>query len=313
MTRLTPAQQASAIAFNTRQALDLLPELGVIGAASREVYTEAVVELTAELQERLALQVDGKIGRSTREAIWEKLSALSAEALWPAPTATVPEQFEHYVNLCRRLGQELPDKHALLIGLRGVTLRDTTTHAIVSRARYDDTFVLLSRDGGVPKVKEFPGATHPYQRVMGSGVDADRDGTPDVGTIRPGRYVLERLPSAPDQPKLWLKRSDGSANIPTWRDTDHSGTIEERERLASQAATRGTQVDPLTGDFSTEVLLHPGFDARQASGKAYSSIGCQTARLSDVQCVAEFGKLDYLLLDARAVLKQLEPAPERLS
>jgi hypothetical protein len=305
MPVLTQIQTESAIAYDALNAPDLLTSLPLsLGLPSRSAYDAELVERVALFQKQLGLQVDGKIGRSTREAIGETLPLLDARPLWPAAGASEAQKFDHYERLCRSLKQSLPAAHPLLIGVRGVELNAHSTHPVISKPAYDDTFVLLNPLGG-KRVLEFRGATHPYQKVMGSGVDANLDGLPDVGTIRPGRYVMERQKTDPAHPKLWVKRGVDDPVVPTWRDTDHNGTIGGTEKQASETHQRGQQTRPDMGDFATEVLLHPGFDATQANGRRYSSIGCQTAALVDVQAVAAFPKLDYLLLDARDALASL--------
>ena len=96
----------------------------------------------------------------------------------------------------------------------------------------------------------------------------------------------------PGHPSLHLVKLDNADGIPTWRDTNHDGKIS------------GPELDPPL--FATEVLLHPGFTTNQ-NGKSvpYSSIGCQTAKLEDVQAVAEHALVDYLLVDARGALAKL--------
>jgi hypothetical protein len=305
MPVLTPVQTANALAYNGLNAPDLLASLPrSFGLQPRSTYDAELVERVALLQKQLGLQVDGKIGRSTREAIGETLPLLDARPLWPEAGASEAQKFDHYERLCRSLGQGMPASGPLLIGLRGVELNGLSTHPVVSKPAYDDTFVLLNQATG-KRVLEFRGATHPYQKVMGSGVDANLDGMPDVGTIRPGRYVMLRQQADAAHPKLWIKRAANDAVVPTWRDTDHSGVISESEKQASESHQSGQQTRADIGDFATEVLLHPGFDATQSSGRRYSSIGCQTAALVHVQAVAAFPRLDYLLLDARDALTLL--------
>jgi hypothetical protein len=179
----------------------------------------------------------------------------------------------------------------------------------VSLPVYDDAFVFITQDDGVTRVREFVGATHPCQRTSGTSPDVDGDGSPDVGTIRPGRLrALERLLSPPEHPKLWLKFENGDPKVPTWRDTDHDGAVETDEMTVSEQRKSGHQVRAGVGDFATEVLLHPGFSARRANRKPYGSIGCQTAGLADVQAVARYERVQYLLLDAHAVLLALGAA-----
>jgi hypothetical protein len=185
----------------------------------------------------------------------------------------------------------------LLLAFRGVELRGAETHPILSMPNYDDAFVLLTLVNGVMGAREFAGATHPYQRSTDAPgtPDVDGDGLRDVGTIKPGHYLLRRQQKPPGHPSLHLVKLDGKDGIPTWRDTDHSGQI--------------TAADSSALLFATEVLLHPGFTSNQL-GKAtiYSSIGCQTAKVEDVQAVAEHPLVDYILLDARRAIVALNAA-----
>jgi hypothetical protein len=219
------------------------------------------------------------------------------DSIWPPPSADAATKHAHYFALLSAAGIGTRLDRPLLLGIRGLELGGTEPHDTISRPAYDDAFVLLAE--GI--VREFRGSTHPYQHTTRATVDVDHDGTPDVGTIRPGRYVMQRLQTAPF-PKLWIKGSATDPRVPTWRDTNHDGTITDAERDASEERQRGEQSAPDVGDFATEVLLHPGFDCAGPSGKAFSSIGCQTAHLSDVAAVATFAELDYLLLDARTLL-----------
>ncbi len=303
---MNETQRQEAVAFDSRQALDVLGDvrtvLGVPGATNS--YDGMLVEAIAELQAQQGLKIDGKIGPRTRELLSRKLPEVDASMLWPPSDADDAQKNLHYRSICERLGETVPTNRPLLLAYRGVALRAFTTHPVVSHPEYDDGFILLQIVGGAPRVKEFAGATHPYQRNTGAAPDTNLDGTPDVGTIRPGRYLLERLPSDADHPKLWVKRTPKDARIPTWRDTNQDGTISAKESEVSEGKTSGPQAAPGVGDFSTEVLLHPGFTAKQTNGRPYSSIGCQTARLEDVRDVADCVSLDYLLIDGRrAALK----------
>jgi hypothetical protein len=215
-------------------------------------------------------------------------------------TADAETRWGHWATLCARLGYQLP-KRALLIGIRGLMLGASELHPVVSSPRYDDTFVLLWRDEtGQPFVKEFAGATHAYQKLSKAAPDADHDGTPDVGTIRPGLYCMETLQLSP--PKLWIKRTPTDPRVPTARDTDHDGVVSQAETDASIERTSGPQVDAKLGDYALEVLMHPGFTSMTEKGTPFSSIGCQTAHVDDVRTVAERGKLDYLLVDGARVI-----------
>lgn len=296
MPLLNPAKVVAAIEFNNKQALDVLGDLcAVLKVESPPSdYDEAVVQLIAEKQQARGLVVDGKVGQRSRELLSELQQALSAAVLWPASDASTDAKAEHYRRLCAKLGCPTTLERPLLVAFRGVELRGAETHPVLSTRKYDDAFALLALRNGVAEVREFAGATHPYQSTTNaSGTpDVDGDGLRDVGTIKPGRYLLKRQQKPPGHPSLHLVKLDEKDGIPTWRDTDHNGQI--------------TAADSSAFLLATEVLLHPGFTSTQL-GKttAYSSIGCQTARVEDVQAVAEHAIVDYVLLDARNAIVEL--------
>jgi len=77
----------------------------------------------------------------------------------------------------------------------------------------------------------------------------------------------------------------GSGKIPSYNDTDHDGYFSPEEIGEAPAASRGEQVNE-DGYFATGILLHPGYDTRHGSGsKRFSSIGCLTMTLKDVELV----------------------------
>lgn len=312
MSRLNDDQRKAALVFDNAKALDVLADarqvLNVPGSAT--AYDDALVEAVAELQAQQGLAIDGQIGPRTRQLLSRKLPELDASMLWPPAGANDEQKFAHYKSLCERLDQPLISGRPLLLAYRGVALRAGATHPLINHQEYDDSFVLLSQQNGVATVREFAGATHPYQTFTSAAPDANHDGTPDVGTIRPGRYVLERRDQDPKHPVLLVKRTATDDRIPTWRDLNHDGFISDNEKAASAAHTSGAQAAADIGDFSTAVLMHPGFTTMQANGKPFSSIGCQTARVEDVHAVAASApSLDYLLLDGREVVQKLSGAP----
>lgn len=226
--------------------------------------------------------------------------------IWPDLNADEGTRFAFYLGICTRLGYAIPPEgFPLLIGIRGIELWEDTPHTVLSRRTYDDAFILLSRDdSNHPHVREFRGATHPYQKVSRAAPDADLDGVQDVGTIRPGLYHAERLQT--DPPKLWIKRSPSDDRVPTDRDTNHDGVVSDAEKAASFNREHGQQVSEDLGDYAREVLFHPGFTSLTAKGTPYSSIGCQTAAIEDVRALAAFPRLRYLLVDAARVVSAIE-------
>ncbi|HEY0463188.1 MAG TPA: hypothetical protein VGC79_03220 [Polyangiaceae bacterium] len=296
MPLLSPIQVAAAIKFDNQRALDVLSDFrSALKVEGPDEYDATLVESIAKKQAEQALTIDGKVGQRTRELLSALQIALPARALWPADAANEAAKAAHYRALCAKLGFETTLARPLLLALRGVELRGNQTHPVLSVPRYDDAFVLLTRVDSTIGTREFVGATHPYQRSTNAAgtPDVNSDGLRDVGTIKPGSYLLRRQEhKPPGHPSLQLVKLDGKDGIPTFRDTNHDGTIS------------GPEFEPPL--LATEVLLHPGFSTNQ-NGKSvpYSSIGCQTAKVEDVQAVAEHALVDYLLVDARVALTKL--------
>lgn len=297
MPALSASRVAAAIEFNNEHALEVLESLcsALKVQSPPRQYDAALVQLVAEKQGARGLEIDGKVGQRTRELLSTLQPPLPAGVLWPSPELTDVSKAEHYRAVCAKLGFETELARPLLVAFRGVELRGAETHPVLSSRKYDDAFVLLALVEGAARAREFVGATHPYQSTTtAQGTpDVNNDGARDVGTIRPGHYLLKRQEKPPGHPpSLHLVKLDGKDGIPTWRDLNHDGKI------------AGSELDPSL--FATEVLLHPGFTSLQ-KGKAvpFSSIGCQTAKVEDVQAVAEHRLVDYLLVDARAAILTL--------
>src|SRR5687767_1464168 len=102
----------------------------------------------------------------------------------------------------------------LLIGIRGAAPGDQETHELHARPAYDDGFVLVQKNT-MPML--FRGATHAYQVASRAAPDEDGDGRGDVGSIRPGRYVLTDTDSQPS-PIFNVANPDGTTRIRCWRD-----------------------------------------------------------------------------------------------
>lgn len=179
----------------------------------------------------------------------------------------------------------------LLIGIRGAAPGDAETHEIHSRPSYDDSYVLVQKTT-MPML--FRGATHAYQLDSRAAPDENGDGRGDVGSIRPGRFVLTDTDSQPS-PIFTVALPDGSTKIPAWRDLNHDGRLDDTERDRAEAARKGNQVNA-DGYFATAVLVHVGWPIR-------SSISCLTMDeryLFEIRHAARYhdGKLDCILEDA---------------
>jgi hypothetical protein len=226
--------------------------------------------------------------------------SVNCSALWPGDSLT--DQLLHWSFIAGKLGATPSLSRPFLLGIRGAAPNDQETHQTVHRPRYDDTFVLLTRSAP-PLV--FAGATHAYQLDSKLSPDVSGDGRGDVGSIRPGKYLLTDTRSMP-HPIFHLTLADGkTGRIPAYRDTDHDGVISQAEELASERRKRGAQVGP-DGDYATDVLLHTGFDA-PANAKHRFSIACQTCSLTWLELLrreakSSKGLVDYVLANAETLL-----------
>jgi peptidoglycan hydrolase-like protein with peptidoglycan-binding domain len=164
--------------------------------------------------------------------------------------ASSAEKFEHYRNIVMANGGQDPrtsDKPVVL-GVRGID-REGNQHETRNRAAYDDTFVVLNRNGTVTELR---GNTHAGQ-VTSSLVN-------HVGMIRSGNFTVvpNGVRAGKDQglPSFHVRTTSGSGNIPGIRDRNADGRFSDRE-IANR-------------DMMTEILFHPG------SATSPHSIGCQT-------------------------------------
>jgi hypothetical protein len=269
-------------------------------------YSLELVQFVAEFQRSRGLVADGVIGPNTRRLLAPLVSGelTHCDALWPK-VGSAEEQVAHFASLCVAGGFRGGVNRPTLLALRGVWLGGRCIHPVWHAPLYDDAFILLS-DGDAPFV--FRGATHPYQVDSRASADLDRDGRKDVGMVRPGCYVLEIMGN--DPPIFKILTTEGRAEIPVYRDTNHDARIDEAEKRASVAATRGEQVAPGVGAFGTQILLHPGYDATQSpKGAPFSSIGCQTAPRDALERVLRAGRtIDYVLVDAIDLMPALQTA-----
>lgn len=219
--------------------------------------------------------------------------------IWPREDAG--DDIVHWGFMAGKLGAAGLAR-PFLIGIRGAAPFDRETHQPVSRPAYDDTFVLL-RQGAPPVV--FAGATHAYQIDSKEAPDVNRDGRPDVGSIRCGRYLLRDMRTG-SYPIFELTLPNGNKQVPAYRDTDHDGVISEDEMRRAEAArpdpARPGQEIGSDGYFAVSVLLHTGFDAPPDSAHR-SSIACQTCSLKwlallSATAKASDGLVDYVLVNA---------------
>lgn len=216
---------------------------------------------------------------------------MNCEALWPAHGV---DPLNHWGFLAGKLGAEPSLPRPLLICLRGIRVGEIASHPMRSVAEYDDTGVLLSADRG-PLV--FSMSSHAYQVNSKLSPDVDGDGRGDVGTIRPGRYVLKDK-RAGKYPTFHVTMPDGSERIPCYRDTNHDGIIGHGEDNPAWTATA--------------VLAHGGIDDPPDSPHHFS-IGCLCVplvwRRELVARAAPDGLIDLVLIRAEDAVSLLEPEP----
>jgi hypothetical protein len=298
---LSQDQIASAIKYDERFALDLVPLLrrafpGFVGV---EVpFTPALVQRVADVQERLGLELDGKIGPLTRPVLADEFEpAVDAGALWP--DSNQPDgRYAHYRSLCEAFASDAAWTRPVLLGLRGVRLFGIRTHVVRSEPSYDDAFVLLDAETS-GSVFEFRGASYPYQTTSRAAVDLDRDGQPDVALIRSGLYLLEPLAALfHGRPALHVRTHDSNGNIPCYRDLNHDGYFSPEEVAKALRAQYGVQIATGVGAVAVGILFHPGFD------DGMSSIGCQTASRKAIDALRRAGRTDYLLVDGTDAIER---------
>lgn len=238
----------------------------------------------------------------------------SCSKLWPPNDPTLASvHWSMIAGALLRLHDRVPSgfvlERPLLIAIRGAAPGDEQTHEMHARPAYDDSMVLVQKTTMPMLVR---GATHSYQLDSKLSPDVDGDGRGDVGSIRPGRFVLTDLGARP-YPIFSVALPDGSTKIPCWRDLGrHDGVIDAAERERAETATKGNQVNE-AGYYSTAVLLHTGFDAPPDSDHR-SSISCLTANFRHLEVMrdaakATRGKLDCILIDARELVAIVEGLP----
>jgi peptidoglycan hydrolase-like protein with peptidoglycan-binding domain len=163
--------------------------------------------------------------------------------------ASQQEKFNHYRNIVLQNGGEDPlaSNKPVVLGVRGID-RNGQLHETRNGRFYDDTFVVLNRNGSVTELR---GSTHAGQ-VSSSLVSA-------VGMIRTGNFDVKPngVRSKDNGMASWhVLTKDGSGNIPGIRDRNADGRFQPGE-----IARRDTM---------TEILFHPG------TADSPQSIGCQT-------------------------------------
>jgi hypothetical protein len=190
--------------------------------------------------------------------------------------------FDYYAGLVRAAGGIVNrDGRATVLSLRGRSV-DGTAHDVVVTDADDDTFVVLSPDHTVTTLS---GSTHPWQIDDNYPLDVDHDGRPDVGMVKPGRYlVVSQGIDVAGAPSYYVYTEDGDYHLPAWENTDHDDRYSDEEKAASDER----------GDTVTDVLFHS-----QGPG-APVSIGCQVLSEESMVELADLvgESFDYILVDA---------------
>lgn len=218
------------------------------------------------------------------------------KSLWP-PAGDPIEAILHWGWLSGALGAEPSLPRPFLIALRGVEPYASETHDLKHAPRYDDCFIFYAH--GKP-TQVFNGATHAYQRDSRLSPDVDGDGRGDVGSIRPGRYLLTDL-RAGEEVIFHITNPDGTDRLPAWRDYDHDGQLSVEEMQRSESARKGAQVGS-SGTWASSILLHGGVDSPPGAKHRFS-IGCFTAPVAvrahlAVAAKPYGGKIDLVLMNA---------------
>jgi hypothetical protein len=221
--------------------------------------------------------------------------------LWPALDASPGEARLHWGRIAGIMIGAMPIANPLvrplLLAIRGAALGDAMTHPLVHAPVYDDCFVLLQRDA-LPVA--FSGATHAYQRDSRQSPDANRDGRGDVGSVRPGRFVLHDMRNG-EEVIFQVKTPFGSDRLPAWRDFDHDGKLSPEEMQRSEDLRAGQQVGA-EGTWADSVLFHGGLDEPSRKdgtpAKHRFSIACWTAPRKWRQLVADAARATGGQVDA---------------
>lgn len=218
---------------------------------------------------------------------------MSASDALREPSARV-ERVDHeaYASIVRARGGAVnPQGRVTVLGIRGLDVSGRIHDARVVR-EYDDTLVVLRPDGTAFKLAV---STHPWETRAAGVPDVDGDRTPDVGMIRPGEYAVARREASRNilgKPTFAIG-TQASDRVPGWRDTNHDGVYDERERAQSESR----------GDTLTGVLFHQG------GAGAPAAVGCQVLADAEMRAFAELTagspRFNYVLVDARDLAEEL--------
>ncbi len=207
-----------------------------------------------------------------------------------AATATEAD-YTTWAPLVSAAGAEVnPRGLVTVLGVRGRSL-DGTRHVVRSVQAYDDTFVVLLP---TKRAIVLAGSTHPFQSDGVDGVpDVDKNGTRDVGRIRPGEYYAigrgqSRLVGGLPGYDV-VTYAGRSGRLPGIRDTNQDGFYDDGEDEASRARNDGL----------TAVLFHHG------DRGAPAVVGCQVLSAESMKTLIKAvggpaASFHYVLVDAPA-------------
>ncbi len=319
------AEQWYARPGRKEQLAPMIPQIAqALGLKNKTEMDAELLQAIADFQQKHSpdgkIGVDGIVGPKTLALLQSKaglkapakaadpsgVGGLDAKNVWPKKGLKEPAQYDHWAKLLAKSGQKVdatnPDR-PIVIGLRGLQQGAGKTHRTKAKRAYDDTFVMIWKDGDKKRVFMFKGATHPYQKgpnKYGGVAMIKGDMTYDVSTIGNGNYYGYRAP---------LVKHGKSANVPSYRQKDYDGYY------AGKGETRQTTADA--------ILFHPGYDTkRRTKPSKFSSIGCQTASGKDIERMTAiaFDKkerkkggrkgFDYVLLNGATAVKAADAAAD---
>jgi hypothetical protein len=225
---------------------------------------------------------------------------IPCKALWP-PASDPIEAILHWDWIAGKMGASYPLPRPFLLALRGVRPLASETHDLVHSAGYDDTGLLFVHG---EKAVMFPMATHAFQARSKLSPDVNRDGLGDVGSVRPGQYLMTNLRNG-EEIIFHVTMPDGSPRLPCHRDFNGDRFLSEEEIGQSEELRSGAQVGD-DGTWADSILVHGGLDAAPGAKHRFS-IGCFTMSdswraLLQLKANSTGGKIDLVLANAWDVL-----------
>jgi peptidoglycan hydrolase-like protein with peptidoglycan-binding domain len=245
-----------------------------------------VQELLNKAGANPALVVDGDCGNKTIKAIEQFQSKFLTkpdgrvdaggvtikklnQVHVPAPSADEPnDKYDQYVELISKakglttkVSKDLEAGQRVILGLRVLT----NTRIGGGAGKYDDRIVVLWKENGAKKFKEFEANTEPSSRyedgygTKAYGGDAGGDKRRDLGRIPEGVYTF-----AKDRSNTYGDILRPTRNIRANRDTNHDGFFDHKDLVTNESAL----------DAGRTFLFHKG------GNNITGSAGCQTMKPS---------------------------------